>query len=164
MTVLLKTAILDRLQCWKKNKFWGCLVGILPLSWIPKSWRTLPDFYWLLIQPYWNNSLGDTEFCASAKLLKLNWTARQLEETKFWNLSKSKIPGLPNTISVGNSLCFLIVYFITPNGQWLSYGYQNMAGLLTQGNLNRLDLSAQIRILAKFCHDLPRNIVYKKCH
>jgi hypothetical protein len=36
-----------------------------------------------------------------------------------------------------------------------------MVRLLNRGNLNRLDLSAQIRILVKFSHDLPRNFVYK---
>jgi hypothetical protein len=69
-TGLLKTVILDRLQCWKKNKFWGCLVGILPFSWIPKSWTTLLAFHRLLKQPHWTNGLEDMEFCASAKLLK----------------------------------------------------------------------------------------------
>jgi hypothetical protein len=69
-TGLMKTAILDRLQCWKKNKFWGCSGGILPLSWIPKRWTTLPAFHWLLIQPQRTNSLEDMEFYASAKLLK----------------------------------------------------------------------------------------------
>jgi hypothetical protein len=33
--------------------------------------------------------------------------------------------------------------------------------LLNRGNLDRLHLSAQIRILAKFYHDLSRNIVYE---
>jgi hypothetical protein len=70
----------------------------------------------------------------------------------------------PNAIPLGNSLHFFMVPFTTPNGQWLtSYGYQNMAGLLTRGNLNRLDLSEQIRNFMKFRHDLPRNFVYEKC-
>jgi hypothetical protein len=95
---------------------------------------------------------------------KLNWTTQHMEETKFWQLSKSETPGLPNTIPLGNSLHFPMVHLMTPNGQRLtSYGYQNMVGLLTWGNMNRLDLSAQIRILVKFCHDLPRNFVYEKC-
>jgi hypothetical protein len=57
------------------------------------------------------------EFCTSAKLLKLNWTAQQLEETKFQNLSKSETPGFPNTNPLGNSHCFPMVHYPTPNGQ-----------------------------------------------
>jgi hypothetical protein len=40
---------------------------------------------------------------------------------------------------------------MTPNDQWImSYGYRRMTGLLNWGNLSRLDLLTQIRILAKF--------------
>jgi hypothetical protein len=103
-----------------------------------------------------------TEFCASAKLLKTELGSTTIGSTKFWQLSKTETPGLPNTLPLGNSLHFPMVHFMTPNGQQLmSYGYQNMAGLLTGGNLNRLNLSEQIRILAKFHHDHPRNFVYE---
>jgi hypothetical protein len=37
-----------------------------------------------------------------------------------------------------------------------------MAGLLNRGNPDRLDLSAQIRILAKFCHDFPQKLRIQK--
>jgi hypothetical protein len=133
-TGLLKTAILDRLQRQKKNKTWGISVRILPLSWIPKSWTTLQAFHRLLIQPHRSNGLDVTEFCASAKLLKLFWTAQQLEGTKFWGLSKSEAPEAPNTIPIGNSLRFLMLRYPTQNGQrHTSYGYQKMTGLLNLG-------------------------------
>jgi hypothetical protein len=119
-TGLLKTTILDRLQCWKKNEFWGCSGGILPRSWILKSCTTFPSFDWLLIQPQRTNGLEETEFCASVNCWKLNWTAQQLEETKFRRLAKSETPGLPNTISLGTSLRLLMGHFTTPNGQWLT--------------------------------------------
>jgi hypothetical protein len=34
--------------------------------------------------------------------------------------------------------------------------------LLNRGNLNRLHLSAQIIILEKICHEIPRSFVYEK--
>jgi hypothetical protein len=46
----------------KENQFWGCSGGILPLSWIPKTWKSIPDFYPLLIQPSPTNCLEVTEF------------------------------------------------------------------------------------------------------
>jgi hypothetical protein len=161
-TGLLKTAILDRLQCWKKTKLWGCSGGILPLSWIPKSWTTLPDFHWLLIQPQRTKGLEDTEFCASAKLLKTELDNTTVGRNKIPKIKQTETPGLPNTISIGSSLCFRMVHFITPNGQRItSYGYQRMARWLNRGKLSRLDLLTQIRILAKFRHDLPRNFQYQ---
>jgi hypothetical protein len=71
----------------KDTKLWGCSDGILSLSWIPKSWKTLPDFHRLLIQPDLSIGLDVTEFCASATLLKLFGTGQQLDETKFQKLS-----------------------------------------------------------------------------
>jgi hypothetical protein len=65
-----ETAFLGRLQPPRKIKIWGCSGGIILLSWIPKSWKTLPSFHRLLIQPHRTNGLDVTEFCASAKLLK----------------------------------------------------------------------------------------------
>jgi hypothetical protein len=97
------------------------------------------------------------------KLLKTELHSTTIGSTKFWQLSKTETPGLPNAIPLGNSLHFPMAHFMTPNGQQVtSYGYQNMAGLLTRGNLNKLDLSEQIKILVKFHHDLPRNFAYKK--
>jgi hypothetical protein len=84
---VLKTEILGRLQRQLENAIWGCLGGILPLSWIPKSWKTLPAFHWLLIQSDPSNGLDVTEFCASATLLELFETEQQLDETKFRKLS-----------------------------------------------------------------------------
>jgi hypothetical protein len=69
MMGLLKTSFLYRLQRQKKNQFWGCSVGILPLICIPKTWRTLQDFYPLLIQFYPPNGLDVTEFRRSTSLL-----------------------------------------------------------------------------------------------
>jgi hypothetical protein len=64
---------------------------------------------------------------------KLNWAARQLEETKFWSLGKTDTSSFPNTIPLGNSLCFPMVHFTTPNGQQImSYGYRKMAGFLNR--------------------------------
>jgi hypothetical protein len=57
MTGLLKTLFLFRLQRRKKNQFWRCLGGILLMSWIPKTWTSLPNFYPLFIQPYPTHSL-----------------------------------------------------------------------------------------------------------
>ena len=114
-TGLLKTAFLDRLQCWKKTKFWGCSGGILPLGWIPKSWTTLPDFLWLLIQPQRTNGLEDTEFCASVKLLKTELDSTTVGRNKIPDIKQTETPGLPNTISIRSSLCFSMVHFITPN-------------------------------------------------
>jgi hypothetical protein len=163
-TGLLKTAILDSLQCWKKNKFWGCLVGILHLSWVPKSWKTLLAFHWLLKQPHRTNSLEDTEFCASAKLLKTELDSTTAGSTKFWQLSQTETQRLPNTIPWGNSLRFPMVHSTTPNGKRImSYDYRRMAGLLNRGNLSRPDLPAQIRILAKNFHDLSRKFACEKC-
>jgi hypothetical protein len=114
MMGLLKTVIPDRLQCWKKNKSCGCSGGILPLSWVPKSWKTLPPFHRLLKQPQWTNGLEDTEFWASAKLLKTELGST--EETKFWSLGKTETPEHPNTIPIDDSLSFSMVHFMTPNG------------------------------------------------
>jgi hypothetical protein len=61
---LLKTVILDRLQWWKEIKIWGYSGGILSLSWIPKSWKTLQDFHQLLIQAHRTNGSEVMEFCA----------------------------------------------------------------------------------------------------
>jgi hypothetical protein len=150
-TGLIKTAILDRLQCWKKTKFWGCSVGILPLGWIPKSWTTLPAFRWLLIQPQRTNSLEDTEFCASAKLLKIDLDSTTVGRNKIPKIKQTETPGLPNTISISSSLCFPMLHFITPNGQWItSYSYQRMARWLNRGKLSGLDLPTQISIWQNF--------------
>jgi hypothetical protein len=65
-----ETAFLGRLQPPRKIKIWGCSGGIIRLSWIPKSWKTLPNFHRLLIEPQQTNGLDVTEFCASATLLK----------------------------------------------------------------------------------------------
>jgi hypothetical protein len=60
---------LDRLQCRKKIKFWGCSDGILPLGWIEENWGTLPDLHQLLIGPYLTHGLEVTEFCRLTSLL-----------------------------------------------------------------------------------------------
>jgi hypothetical protein len=90
------------------------------------------------------------EFCASAKLVKTELDSTTVERKKFRCLGKTNTPGLPNTISLGNYLRFPMVHSTTPNGQRItSYGYQRIFGLLNRGNLSRLDLPAQIRILEK---------------
>jgi hypothetical protein len=74
------------------------------------------------------------EFCASAKLLKTELDSTTVGSTKFRRLSESETPGFPNTIPLGNSHHFLMVHYLTPNGQRLmSYGYQKLARLLNQG-------------------------------
>jgi hypothetical protein len=75
--VLLETEILGRLQVRRKIKFWGCSAAIFPLSWISKSWTTLPASHWLPIQPDPSNGLELTEFCTTMKLLKLSGTEPQ---------------------------------------------------------------------------------------
>jgi hypothetical protein len=98
MAGLLKTSFLYRLQCRKRNKFWDCLVGILPLIWIPKTWRTLLSFRRLLIQPHPTNGLEDTEFWRLTSLLisvsgqNCGWT-----ELNFWVLDWPKLrkPWIP---------------------------------------------------------------------
>jgi hypothetical protein len=90
------------------------------------------------------------EFCASAKLVKTELDSTTVERNKFRCLEKTYTPELLNTISLGNYLRFLMVHSTTPNGQRItSYGYQRIFGLLNRGNLSRLDLPAQIRILEK---------------
>ncbi len=81
MTRPLKTSFLYRLQRQKWNQFWGCLVGILPLRWIPKTWITLLSFHRLLIQPHPTNSLEVTEFWGSTSLLNSIWNRMAVE----WN-------------------------------------------------------------------------------
>jgi hypothetical protein len=66
-------------------------------------------------------------------LLKLFWTGQQLDEMKFQKLGETETPERPNTILLGNFLNFQMVHFPTPNGQrFMSYGNQNMAGLLNR--------------------------------
>jgi hypothetical protein len=116
------------------------------------------------MQPQRTNGLEDTEFCASAKLLKTELDSTTVGRNKILKIKQTETPGLLNTISIGSSLCFPMVHFMTPNGQRImSYGYQRMARWLNRGKLSRLDLPTQISILAKFCHDLPRNSKYKSC-
>jgi hypothetical protein len=80
---VVETAFLGRLQPPRKIKIWGCMAGILPLSWIPKSCTTLPAFHRLHIQPHWTNGLEDTKFCASAKLLKTELDSTTVERNKI---------------------------------------------------------------------------------
>jgi hypothetical protein len=80
-----ETAFLGRLHPPSEIKIWGCLGGILPLSWIQKSWKTLSTFNWLLIEPQQTNGLEVTEFCASAKLLKT-----ELDSTTVWTKQNSE--------------------------------------------------------------------------
>jgi hypothetical protein len=92
-----------------------------------KSWTTLPAFLWLLIQPQRTNGLEDTEFCASAKLLKTELDRTTVGRNKILKIKQTETPGLPNTISIGISLCFPMVPFITPNGQRItSYDCQKL--------------------------------------
>jgi hypothetical protein len=50
---------------------------------------------------------------------------------------------------------------MTPNGQQLtSYGYQNMAGLLTRGNLN-MTFQHKSGFWQKNFHDLPKTLYMK---
>jgi hypothetical protein len=101
------------------------------MSWIPKSWTTLPAFHRLLIQPDPSNGLDVTEFCTSIKLMKLFGTEPQLEDTKFRSLGETETSSFLNTIPLGNSLRFAMVHFTTPNGQWITrYVYREMARLM----------------------------------
>jgi hypothetical protein len=75
----------------------------------------------------------------------------------------TETPDAPNTIMVANSLTFPMVHKMAPNGQrFVSYGSRKPDRLLTQNFLGSLDLP--VGLLAKFCHDHPRNFVYEKCH
>jgi hypothetical protein len=119
MTRLLKTAILDRLQQWKEIKIRGCLGGIISLSWIPKCCTALSAFHRLLTQPHRTHGLEVTEFSKWQHCWNLSETAQQLERIKFWRLVKSETPGFLNTNPLDNSLYFLMVHYLTPNGQRL---------------------------------------------
>jgi hypothetical protein len=60
--------------------------SVLPRSWIPKSWTTFPALHRLLIQPQRTNSLEDTEFCTSAKLLKTELDSTKVRRNKILKL------------------------------------------------------------------------------
>jgi hypothetical protein len=55
------------------------------------------------------------EFCASAKLLKTELDSTTIGRNKIPKIKQTGTPGLPNTISIGRSLCYPMVHFITPN-------------------------------------------------
>jgi hypothetical protein len=136
MTGLLKTSFLYRLQHRKRNTFWGCSVGILPLRWIPKTWRTLLSFNRLLIQPHPTNGLEDTEFWRSISLLisvsgqNCGWT-----ELNFWvsdwpKLWKSQIPLQYPTFS---AFRWSIIRVQTVSDLWATV-VRNLTGLLNQNS------------------------------
>jgi hypothetical protein len=64
----------------KENKICGGSDGILPLSWIQKSWKTLPAFHRLLIQCHLTNRVEITEFCALTTLPKPVWGRTAAEQ------------------------------------------------------------------------------------
>jgi hypothetical protein len=51
------------------------------------------------------------------KLLKTELDSTTVEKSKIPKIKQTKTPGLPSTSSIGSSLCFPMVHFITPNGQ-----------------------------------------------
>jgi hypothetical protein len=70
-----------------------------------------------------------------------NWIGQHgsLDETKFQRLGKSETPELPNTSPLGNSHRFLMVHYPTPSGlRLLSYGHQNLVGLLNSGKSGQI--------------------------
>jgi hypothetical protein len=78
--------------------------------------------------------LEDTEFCASVKLLKTELDSTTVGRNEIPKIKQTETPGLPNTIFIGSTLCFLMAYFMTQNGQRItSYGYQRMARWLNRG-------------------------------
>jgi hypothetical protein len=115
MTGLLKTSFLYRLLHRKKIQLWGCSDGILPLSWIQKTWTSLPDFYPLLIQPYTTHGLEDTEFWRSNSLL-IFVSRQNYDWSKLNCLGFDETLEVPNIITVANSLSFLMVHNTAPNG------------------------------------------------
>jgi hypothetical protein len=86
-----------------------------------------------------------------AKLLNTDLDSTTVGRNKIPKIKQTETPRLPNTISIGSSLCFPMVHFITPNGQQItSYGYQRMARWLNRGKLSGLDLPKQISIWQNF--------------
>jgi hypothetical protein len=71
---------------------------------MPKSWKTLPDFHRLLIEPQGTNGLDVTEFCASATLLKTEQDSTTMRRNKIPKVRrKTETPEFSNTIPLVNS-------------------------------------------------------------
>jgi hypothetical protein len=85
-------------------------------------------------------------------------------EIKFRKLGKSDNLEVPNTNPIGNYLSFLKVRLPTPNGQGLlELLLSELDRAAESGMLDRLDPSAYIGLLVKFCHDNPENSEYRNC-
>jgi hypothetical protein len=107
--------VMDRLQHRKKNNICGCSDWILPLSWIPKRWDTLPDFHQLLIQLHPTNSLEVMKFWRSTSLL--NSASRQNNSRmglNFWVLALTKTSEVPNSKMVDNSALQWSIKWLQP--------------------------------------------------
>jgi hypothetical protein len=165
-----------RWSCWKlysgqivalkENYNWGCLVGILPLSWIPKRWPDSPYF------PTVTYSASSDKRFRGYGILTINfaaefcfWTEQRLNGTELLGHGLTETLEVPNTITVGNSLSFSMVHNMAPYSQWfMSYGCQKLDRSCWFRNLGRLHLSTQVRDLVKFCHKYPRNSEHRICH
>jgi hypothetical protein len=92
------------------------------------------------------------------------WTEQWLNGTQLLGLGLAETLELSNTNTVANSLSFFMVCITAPNGRgFMSYNCRKLNRFVESGILGRLHLSAQVRILTKFHHDLPRNIKYQRC-
>jgi hypothetical protein len=90
------------------------------------------------------------------------WMEQWLKGTKLLGLGLAETPKVLNTITVGNSLIFPMVHKTAPNGwQFMSYDCRKLDRFVESEVLDRLHLSAQVRILTKLCYDLPRNFEYQ---
>jgi hypothetical protein len=91
------------------------------------------------------------------------WTEQRLNGTELLGFELAKTLEVLNTILVGNSQ---LSDFPLNGYKWLVIYELRLSELdwfAVSEILVRLDLSAQVRILAKFCHELPRNFEYQSC-
>jgi hypothetical protein len=113
---LMKTAIWIDCSDRRKLKSGAVQVGFFP--WV--EYQKVGQL-WQLSIGYIYNLIGPTvymiqNFAHWPNCWKLNWTAQQLEEIKFWSVGKSESPELPNTKTICNSLSFPMVHYPTWNG------------------------------------------------
>jgi hypothetical protein len=92
-----------------------------------------------------------TEFCF--------WTEQRLKGTQLWGLGLAETTEVSNTNIVGNSLSFLMVHKSAPNGRrYTSYGCRKIDRFAESEVLDRLHLSAQVRILITFAITSPETL------
>jgi hypothetical protein len=90
------------------------------------------------------------------------WTEQRPNETELLSLGLTETLKTPNTITVGSSLDFPMVHKTAPNDcRFMSYGCRKLDWFAESEFLVRPYLSAKVRNLTKFYHDLSRNFEYK---